>query len=392
MFHGPQRLIRLSLFAAFVILQSGCGEASSSSIDPAVEVRDTIVEAGAIALFEILAEEHEIYEPIVGTGTIEAYRSTDVGPLVEGVIDEVFVRVGTHVKAGDPLFRTRSDVLELRREELSFQVQLAQAEKKKASAQLARTKALRRKGVAAEGKLDDVQAFYEIAAARLGVAQSQLKRIDKSLEDCVVLAPYSGVITARAVDEGRFMTPMSMASRGGINGVLQIMQIDQVFVIIEVPERELSRIEKGTKALIFMDGVEGTFESLVEVINDFVDPETRSVQVRISLENPDYKIKPGLFAQAKLLPAPRKAIILARRAVLGGSKKQYVLVEREGKAVRRNVSIVDLDAEHVEVLDGLGAGEAVLVGPNLARVDHGMSVEVKGSTQGQRLAYEIIKG
>lgn len=372
------------LLITALLSQTGCDENGSGAIaddDGALETGTTL----AIEIYETIAQSREVFEPVVGTGTVEALQTTDVGPLVEGVIEEIYVRVGSVVEKGTPLFRTRSDALDLRRQELAFQLRLSKAETRQAKTSLDRTKALHAKGVAAAGRLDDARANHEIAVSRLGITRAQLARVDQMLEDTVVKAPWNGVVTTRAVDVGRFMSPMSMG------GVVQVMQIDTVRVVVKVPEVELHRLSRGTPATIRLDGLATKIEGAVTVVNDMVDPQTRSGEVHIELENADHRIKPGLFVLAELRPKARQAVILERRAIRTTDGAAHVFIERGGKAVKRAVTYVDLDAEHVEIMSGLGAGEAVLVGANLTRIDHATPILVRASDQSQRIEYELIR-
>jgi RND family efflux transporter MFP subunit len=372
------------------LVLTGCDQSGSGAVaddDGAIETGRTL----AVEIYETIAQSREISEPIMGTGTVEALQTTDLGPLVEGVIDEIYVRVGSVVDEGAPLFRTRPDALDLRRRELGHQLELARIESRQAKIGYERTRALHNKGVAPQGRLDDARALQEMALSRLGITEAQLARVDQMLDDTIVRAPWNGVITNRAVDVGRFMTPMSMGARGGISGVVQIMQIDKVRIVVNVPEVELHRIARGTPVSLKIDGYAKQIEGKVTVVNDLVDPATRSGEVHIVLENVDHKIKPGLFVLAEIRPRSRQAIILERRAIRTTDGKAHVFIEREGQAIRRTVTYTDLDAEHVEIKSGLAAGEAVLAGANLTRIDHRTPVLVRSSDQSLRIGYELIR-
>jgi hypothetical protein len=95
------------------------------------------------------------------------------------------------------------------------------------------------------------------------------------------------------------------------------------------------------------------------------------------VSNPDLAIKPGLSATAEILPEPRDALVLERRALLGPRDARFVFLAEAGHAVRRPVEVRDLDAARVEVIRGLAAGERALVGPDLARVSEGSLVRVE---------------
>ena len=108
-----------------------------------------------------------------------------------------------------------------------------------------------------------------------------------------------------------------------------------------------------------------------------MDPVSRAFEVRLAIENPDYALKPGLFAELELRPEPRDATLLERGALLGGEGAAYVFVLSDGHAARRPVRVKELDAARVEVLEGLAPGEHVLLGPNLAQLTDGSPVAVE---------------
>lgn len=164
---------------------------------------------------------------------------------------------------------------------------------------------------------------------------------------------------------------------GGPGGVLEIMKIDIVAAIVNVPEIYLSKFEVGTKATIYIDSIDRSYDSYVAVINDRVDPVTRSVEIRLPIRNEDYEVKPGLFARVEVHPRPRQVLILPRAALLGTEAARYVFVSENGKAKRVDVAVRQIDATRVEVLDGLKEGDMALTGPNLPLLVEGMPVRIE---------------
>lgn len=315
-------------------------------------------------------------EPIIGTGTISALRTTDVGPSVDGIIEEVFVRVGARVTKGQPLFRTRDTELKLKVEELAAMVALAEAEAQNATRDLNRFTKLGRTGAASQGRVDDAKARAEVTQAQLKVAEAQLAQAKQLLADAIVVAPYDAVVTRRDVDEGRFMaTRMGGGMSGGSSGVVQIMQIDIVGAIVQVPESELSRLSLGQTARLTVAGLDDMVPAKVDIINDRVDPTTRGVEVRLAVANPDYAIKPGTFVRAEIDPEGRSVLVLARSAVLGTGASRYVF-QAEGNAAKRTpVQVRELDAATLEIVSGLSEGAEVLTGPGIQRLYDGSPIE-----------------
>lgn len=360
------RLTAAGLVAAAL---AGCGEsAEEEAADP---------NAGAIGVFAGTVTERELAEPITGTGTIAAHKTTTLGPRVDGIIEEIMVRVGDRVKEGQPLFRTRDVELRLKVTELENQVRLAKADVRNTGLGFSRASELHAKGFVADGRLDDARATRDASQARLGIAEAQLAAAQQMLDDCTVTAPFDGVITKRDVDEGKFMATRMGGMGGDSGGVLQIMKIDIVAAIVTVPEMHLSKIEVGTKGRIFIDGIERDFESYVVIINDYVDPVTRSVELRLPIRNEDYSVKPGLFARAEIYPAPRKGLSMDRRMLHGNEADRHVFVADSGVARRVSVGVRQIDAQTVEVMSGLKAGDKVLGGPNAPLLADGVKIRIE---------------
>ena len=159
--------------------------------------------------------------------------------------------------------------------------------------------------------------------------------------------------------------------------VVQIMKMDIVAAIIQVPEVHLSEVHIGTPGRVKIGGIDRVFQSEIYILNDLVDPVSRAFEVRLPIANEDLEIKPGLFVQVELLPEPRLVTVVDRGAVLGVESSRYVFLEEGGTARRRPVKARDLDAMRLEVLEGLSAGEYVLSGPNLRRLSPGTPVVVE---------------
>jgi RND family efflux transporter MFP subunit len=314
-----------------------------------------------------------VVQEIVGTGTIAAHKTTNMGPRVSGIIDEILVKVGDRVEAGDVLFHTRDDDYEIRARQARAQARLAMAEVEKMGRDLRRIEKLHAEGVASEGRLDEVRTAFETASARRESAEAGLAEARQNLADATVRAPYPGVITHRYVDEGAMMSTIMSAN----SQVVQIMKIDIVAAIIQVPEIHLSRIQVGTPGRVRVDGMGGVFESEVYILNDRVDHKSRAVEVRLPIRNPDYSLKPGLFARAELIPEPREVVVVPRGSVLGPSGARYVFVDEGGVARRRDVTVSELDTRRMEVVDGLAPGDGVLGGPNLPRVSDGTAIAIE---------------
>jgi len=367
--------LRAALVAGVALSLVACGE------EEAAQTEGQAAPVAAVSVFSTHVLSEELTKPITGTGTVTAHKGTDVGPLIDGIIEEVFVRVGDRVAEGDPLFKTRDVEFRLRVQELEAQTRLAEAESRNSRRELDRIKELHGKGVASVGQLDNVQTKADIATARLNVARARLDAAKQNLTDATVYSPFDGVITSQQIYEGKFMsTRGGGGGMGGPSGVLRVLKIDIVAAIINVPEVHVGQLSVGMKARIYVDGLDGVYDSEIHVFNDQVDQTTRSAEVRIGLRNPEYMIKPGMFARAEFFPPPREALTLDRKAVLGIEGNHYVFIEdAAGRAKQMPVRVTQIDAERVELLEGLSAGAEVLIGPALSSLVEGMPVQIEAA-------------
>jgi RND family efflux transporter MFP subunit len=381
---GIKRTVAVLAVGAALGALGACGDGKKAEAEKAVDT---------VSVFEAVATPKALVEPVTGTGTIAAAKTTELGPRVTGIIDKINVYVGARVKEGDPLFHTRDVELKLRVTELENQVKLAQAEERNMSRAFGRSNELHANGYVSNGGLDNARAAKEAAAARLGIATAQLAAAKQQLDDTWVKAPFDGVITRRDIDEGKYMMTMGgsfggMGGGGGGNTVLQIMKIDIVAAIVQIPEVDLTKVHLNTKAKVTVDGVGQSYDSYALIINDAIDTTTRTVEVRLPILNENYAVKPGLFARADFFPDPRNVISLDRTAVQGTEDQRYVFVAENGIARRVPVTVRQIDAGTVEVLSGLAAGRRALIGPNLPLVSEGTPVKIETMAS----AGEVIPG
>lgn len=335
------------------------------------------IEAIAVTVSKVTRTEVSL--PILATGSLTPSRQTDIGPSVDGIIEQVWVNVGSRVKKGDPLFRTRDVDIRLQVRELESQVALARAQLANARNELDRQNTLKTGGWVSQSRMDTTKTGADVATAQLGVWEARLAQARQLLTDTTVRAPYDGVISRKDVYEGRFMATRFGGMPGGAAGVVQIMGIDPLAVIVNTPSVNFSQLKPGMPARIQVDGIEKPFEGKVAVINYGVDYRSRGVEVRIALPNPGYRILPGLFVKVELQPEPRPALVVDRRVVLGSAAARHAFVNDKGKARKVKLSVREIDGERMEILNNIPEGTEFLGGPNIQQLANGVAVDIQKS-------------
>lgn len=366
-----RHLFLTALMTAGALVLSGCGKPAESAKKP-----DT---APAVVVTPVKVAKVDIAVPIVATGSLTPSRQTDIGPSVDGIIEEVVVHVGSRVKKGDPLFRTRDVDIRLQVQELEKQVALARAQLANAQNELRRQNALKGGGWVSQSRMDTTKTNADVASAQLGVWEARLAQARQQLKDTIVRAPYNGVISKKEVYEGRFMATRfgGGGMMGGAAGVVQIMDIDPLAAIVVAPATYYSQLKVGMAGRIFIDGIKEPVEAKLAVINYGVDYKARSVEIRFSVPNADYKILPGLYCRIEVTPEARPALVVERRAILGPEGSRYAFMAQNGRAKKIALSTRELDGERVEIVSNVPEGTELLSGPHISQLTDGTPVKIE---------------
>jgi len=325
----------------------------------------------ALNLRLVTAELKNVQSPIIGTGTIFAHKTSKIGPIVGGQVREIYVNVGDRVQKGDPLFKINPDRYRYAFEEAKANHAMAVARFNEVKSALDRAQKLFKKDSISQSQLDKARSAVALVKAEIDAAKVRVDKAETDLEDTVLKAPFAGAITFRYVNEGVYL---SSQVPGGSSAIVELQKIDIAIAIVQVPARELENLYVGAPVKLMIDGISTPVNAQISIINDKVDIETRTLEVRIGMENFDFAIKPGLFVKAEILPKSRSAVVILRDAVQGPRDEHYVFVLQGGKAVRKTVHTIDFDATLVEVVSGLTGNERVLIGPDLLRLKDGIAV------------------
>ncbi len=180
---------------------------------------------------------------------------------------------------------------------------------------------------------------------------------DDLYNDMVLSAPINGVVGMKMVKEG----DQIVSGPTGISPVFNIYDIDNIKIYANVPEKFVSNIRKGTKALIKFDAYpDKTFTAVVNNVRPVVDSLSRTTQVEISMSNPGRSIRPGMFAKVELvLKSIPTAVVLPIDAVLGETEK-FVYVIQGGKASRRMVTTGIMQGNDIQITFGITSADKVI--------------------------------
>jgi len=243
---------------------------------------------------------------ITASGTIEA-TEVHVASQVSGKVKKILVREGNPVNKGDTLAIIDHSTLDLQLKQAEAGVELAKAQLQIDQKDLPRILELFKTGGVAQKQKDDAEAHYRASKARLAQAQASVDLLRKTISDCYLTAPVSGVITDMLIEDGE------LAGQGAT--VVTISRLGKVNLMIYLSEIELGRVKLGQQAEVRIDAEpKRIFPGQVVYISPEAEFTPKNVQtkedrvklvfgVKIEINNPDGILKPGLPAEAKIIIA-----------------------------------------------------------------------------------------
>lgn len=273
------------------------------------------------------------------TATLEAENEAMVVAQVQGIVREIQVEEGDYVTAGDVLARLEDEQLEL-------EAQRAKATMDRLLNELNRKEELYNKNLISAQEFEN--AKYEYQAQKSAYELAELRRKYSQIR-----APISGVVSDRLIKVG------NMISSG--QEVFGITDFNPILAVLQVPEHEMYKIEKGQQALIQVDAVRGkTFEGQVLRVSPIVNPETGTFEVTVSIQN-EKELKPGMFGRVRIVyDTHQNALTIPKNAVIREDGVSSVYVLNNNLAYRRTVSTGYTNGNNIEILEGLNPADTVV--------------------------------
>lgn len=302
-------------------------------------------------------------------GRLEAWRSAQVRARVAGIVQQRQFTEGAQVAAGQPLFRLDAAAFEAALASAQAQVALAEAALAQAHAQVERNRPLAdAKAISAQEWLA-TQTTAKQAAAQVAVAKAAVQAAQVNLGYTRVQAPIAGRIGRAQVSEGALVgptdpTPLAVVQQTHPLYVNFTQSAAEVLALRRAVER--GQVQRGSSAevrVVLDDGSEYPLPGKLLFSDPTVDPGTGQVSLRAELPNPQGLLMPGLYVKVRVGQAvSEQAIRLPQQAVNRGSAGDTVLVVgADNKPVPRPVKIAAAMGGDWVVLDGLKAGERVIV-------------------------------
>ena len=288
----------------------------------------------------------ETWTPAINAvGSLVAMSGIEVTSEVAGKVNAVLFESGQTVGKGDVLLQLDDT------NDRATLVGLV-AERRLAELKFERIARLLPEKSVSQSEYDEARALLDSAAAKV-TAQEAL--IDKKQ----VRAPFEGLLGIRRVDIGEYLSPGA--------AIVPLEKLDPIFADFSLPERELARVTVGQQIEVRVQAYpDAVFNGIISALDPGVDTGTRSFRLRATLKNDDRRLRPGMFAEIRvLMPVTETVLTIPRTSVSYNPYGDFVFVVEsrgdEGDSVqRRQIGTGQARGERVAVEDGLVEGQRVV--------------------------------
>jgi RND family efflux transporter MFP subunit len=330
-------------------------------------------------------------------GYVASKRRSIIAPLISGRLVEVTVEEGDAVQEGQVLARLDDRDARVALQRTQAEVRAAQARLAAAQAQArnaerteARTQRLAQAGVIARAQLLDVETANRAALAELRAAQAQLGAARRAAEAArlmlshtIVRAPFAGTVARKLADEGAVLAPAAL-EQTNLGGIVELVDLHSLEVQADVSEEQLSRIQPGQPALIFLDAFpDRVFRARTGSVRPAIDRSKATAQVKVEFLTPPQGALPDMGAKVSFLSQEvppeeleAKELRVPASAVVPSEGRPTVWVVKDGRLHQQPVQVGERLGQEVTLEQGPSAGTQVVLAPN-PRLRDGRRVKVR---------------
>ncbi len=303
-------------------------------------------------------------------GTLRGYVESPIYARATGYLLHWYADIGARVQAGQLLA-----VLDTPEIDQELAQAVAQRDQMQSSLGLAKSsyerwQQLRQRDAVSQQELDERQSTYNQDVANLAAAEANVKRLRQLEGFKRIVAPFSGVVTQRNVDVGDLIDAGSGTSRA----LFALAQSDPLRVFVQLPQAYAQNIKVGEDVVVTQAELPGQqFKGRITNISGAIDVPTRSLQVEVTLSNPDGKLRPGAYVQVALPSGARAQLSVPGNALLFRAEgPRLAVVDNEGVVHLRTVQIAQDLGQTLEIESGIEPNDRIIINPSdsIADGDH----------------------
>lgn len=317
------------------------------------------------------------------SGYVTPRRRATISAKITGRVAQVLVEEGMHVREGQVLallddseervrlYSSQADRAATQAEISELQINLINSERV-----LRRTKALQQAGVTTQDDLDQTQTTVDAEKARILLKRQQIEAADarskiaqQDMENCVVRAPFAGLVISKDAQVGEMVSPNSAGGGFTRTGIATVVDIKSLEIEVDVNESYIARVNPSQPVMAVLDAYpDWQIPAKVRTVIPTADRQKATIKVRIAFDHLDPRIVPDMGVKVAFVkfgdnksPKAAPAVLVPRAAIRQDHGADVVFVRRDGGVERRAVRAGAIHGEDQEVIAGLEAGEQVVI-------------------------------
>jgi HlyD family secretion protein len=338
------------------------------------------------------------------SGYVTPRRRATIAAKITGRVTGVFFDEGTRVKEGQLLstlddsdYKRALDSAKADRDASQAAIADLEVQLRNAEIQLKRAQQLRDSGIQTQEALDNarttadsLQAKIALTKEQVNAAQSRIAVAQQAVDNCVIRAPFPGIVVSKDAQVGEMVSPNSAGGGFTRTGIATIVDMKSNEIEVDVNESYIAKVKEGQAVKATLDAFPNDpYDAKVRTVIPTADRQKATVKVRISFLKLDDKILPDMGVKVAFLEeekpvavkkgaekAPQAVAYIPKSAVRSDSSASFVYLLRDGKVERRAVSLGTDRGTEVAVLAGVTPGDSIVVrGPE--SLHDGDKVEIR---------------
>jgi len=314
-------------------------------------------------------------------GTLRGYVESPIYARATGYLLHWYADIGAHVKQGQLLAELDTPEIDQELAQALAQRQQTNSSLALAKSSLDRWQQLRQRDAVSQQELDERQSTYTQDVANLAAADANVKRLQQLESFKRIVAPFTGVITQRNVDVGDLIDAGSGTSRA----LFALAQSDPLRVYVQLPQAYAQNVAVGQQVVVTQAELPGQkFDGKITHMSGAIDVPTRSLQIEVTLPNPDDKLRPGAYVQVAVPAAVHARLMVPGNALLFRAEgPRIAVVDAKGNVSLHKVVIAEDLGQTLEIESGLEPTDHIIINPSdsIADGDH-VQVEPQKNEKG----------
>ena len=299
-------------------------------------------------------------------GNVQTDKNIIIYPEFSGILTQIYVKDGEQVRKGQRLARIDDGGLS------------SELARQKSQATLAKTTYERQKRLW-DQKIGSEMSYLE-AKTNYEATQAATDQLSTQIGKTIITAPFSGVVDNIITDQGAVVSP-------GQTQILRLVNLDDMYVNASVPEAFLGRVQEGTEVIVELGSLGKEYEGKIRQVGNFINPDNRTFDVKVTIPNPDNAVKPNLIATVKINDYSAENVVAIPANVIQqnaeGNGIAYIYEPKtDSTGVARQVALGQGYSynDQVEITSGLAAGQSIILDGARALRD-GQEVAIKRANQ-----------